>query len=155
MSRRPLPTLKNRRFILIEWGDCDPARIVYFPRYFEYFDACTTALFRKAGLSKPEMLRKYGIIGIPLVDVHASFRAPSRFGDEVTVESEFTELRRSSFLVRHRLFNKKLLAVECVETRVWARRSATDPEAIESAPIPAAVAQMLTAKRSSTRKRNS
>ena len=147
--------MKNRQIILIEWGDCDPARIVYFPRYFEYFDACTTALFKKAGLSKPQMLKKYGIIGIPLVDVHASFGAPSRFGDQVTVESEFTELRRSSFLVHHRLFNKKVLAVECIETRVWARRSGTDPEAIESVPIPASVAQLLSAKGVSRRKSNS
>ena len=26
------------RTVRIEWGDCDPAGIVYFPRYFEYFD---------------------------------------------------------------------------------------------------------------------
>src|SRR4249919_2310339 len=36
----------SRKKIHIEWGDCDPAQIVYFPRYFAYFDACTTALFK-------------------------------------------------------------------------------------------------------------
>lgn len=128
--------MKNRKSIQIEWGDCDPAQIVYFPRYFAYFDSCTAALFKKAGLVKREMLKKYGIIGIPLVDVHASFRAPSRFSDEVMVESEITEFRRSSFSVRHRLFNQGTLAVECSETRVWARRSKADPDKIESAPIP-------------------
>lgn len=147
-------TLKNRKIIPIEWGDCDPAQIVYFPRYFEFFDACTTALFKKAGVSKPKMLKQYGIVGIPLVDVHASFRAPSRFGDEVVIESEFAELRRSSFLVRHRLFNRKTLAVECMETRVWARRSATNPEKIESAPIPPEVARLLSGKRTSKTKKS-
>jgi 4-hydroxybenzoyl-CoA thioesterase len=139
----PTRKARNRKTIQIEWGDCDPAQIVYFPRYFSFFDACTTALFKKAGLSKRKMLEKYRIIGIPLVDVRASFRAPSRFGDEVVVESEITEVRRSSFSVRHRLFNQGLLAVECTETRVWACRSAKDPEAIESTPIPQEVIDML------------
>ena len=28
--------LINRRTIRIEWGDCDPAGIVFYPRYFEW-----------------------------------------------------------------------------------------------------------------------
>ena len=135
--------MRNRKTIDIEWGDCDPAEIVYYPRYFAYFDACTTALFKKAGLSKRDMLKTYRIIGIPLVDVQASFRAPSRFSETVTVESEITQLGRSSFHVRHRLFNKGILAVECLETRVWACRSASDPEKIEGKPIPQEVIEML------------
>ncbi len=133
----------GRKTITIEWGDCDPAQIVHFPRYFSYFDACTTALFKKAGLSKREMLKTYQIVGIPLVDVHASFSAPSRFSDTVTVESEVTEWRRSSFCVRHKLFNGNVLAVDCVETRVWAVQSIADEEQIESKPVPREVIAMF------------
>ncbi len=143
------PRLTNRKSIVIEWGDCDPARIVHFPRYFAFFDACTTALFKKAGLAKREMLQKYGIIGIPMVDVRASFRAPSRFGDEVEVVSEITEFRGSSFLVRHQLFNQDNLAVECFETRVWARASLKNSEKIESTPIPAEVMAKFSDRRPS------
>lgn len=128
--------ITSRKSIQIEWGDCDPAQIVYYPRYLAYFDSCTTALFKKAGLPKRQMLKTYGIIGIPLVDLHVSFKAPSRFSDVVTVESEISEWRRSSFCVRHKLFNKRVLAVECSETRVWASLSATDSGKIESRPVP-------------------
>jgi 4-hydroxybenzoyl-CoA thioesterase len=128
--------ITNRKTIHIEWGDCDPAQIVYFPRYFAYFDACTTALFKKVGLIKQQMLKTYQIIGIPMVDVRASFKAPSRFSDTVVVESEITEWRRSSFCVRHKLFNKNVLAVECFEIRVWAAVSESNPERIESKPVP-------------------
>jgi 4-hydroxybenzoyl-CoA thioesterase len=128
--------LTNRKTIQVEWGDCDPAQIVYFPRYFAYFDACTTALFKKAGLIKRQMLKTYQIVGIPMVDVRASFKAPSRFSDMVVVESEITEWGRSSFCVRHRLFNKNVLAVECFETRVWTALSESDPERIVSKPVP-------------------
>ncbi|HEX3543820.1 MAG TPA: thioesterase family protein, partial [Candidatus Acidoferrum sp.] len=72
--------LVNKRSIHIEWGDCDPLGIVYFPRYFEFFDACTNALFEHAGLPKQEMLKKYDIGGIPLVEARARFLLPSSFG---------------------------------------------------------------------------
>jgi 4-hydroxybenzoyl-CoA thioesterase len=139
-------TLKNRKTIHIEWGDCDPAQIVYYPRYLAYFDACTTALFRKAGLSKRQMLKKYRIVGIPMVDLRATFKAPSRFSDTVMVESEITEWRRSSFCVRHRLFNKKVLAVECFEIRVWAVVSESDLESIEGRAVPREVVERFRAK---------
>jgi 4-hydroxybenzoyl-CoA thioesterase len=128
--------MTNRRSIHIEWGDCDPAQMVYYPRYFEYFDACTAGLFTKAGLSKREMLKTYGIIGFPVVEVQSRVMAPSRFSEDVVVESEVIEWKRSSFRVRHRLFKDETLAVECFETRVWTGVSASDPDKIESKPVP-------------------
>ena len=137
--------ITNRKMIHIEWGDCDPAQIVYYPRYLAYFDACTTALFKKAGLSKRQMLKTYQIVGIPMVDLRASFKAPSRFSDTVIVESEITNWGRSSFCVRHRLLKQGVLAVECFETRVWAAVSESDSERIESKPVPHEVIEMFSA----------
>jgi 4-hydroxybenzoyl-CoA thioesterase len=131
--------LINQRTIRIEWGDCDPAGIVYFPRYFEYFDACTVALFERAGFRKREMMQQHGIGGIPLVDIKARFMIPSRFGDDVVAESSVTEWGNSSFVVRHRLRKAGALAVECFETRVWVARVGGDPERFEARPIPAQV----------------
>jgi 4-hydroxybenzoyl-CoA thioesterase len=128
--------LTNKKKIHVEWGDCDPAGIVYYPRYFAYFDNCTSALFEAAGLPKHEMLKTYGIVGIPMVDTRARFVTPSRFGDDVIVESSVSEWRRSSFDVQHKLFKDDVLAVECFETRVWAARSATDADKIEGRAIP-------------------
>jgi 4-hydroxybenzoyl-CoA thioesterase len=128
--------LINRRTIHIQWGDCDPIGIVFFPRYFEYFDACTAALFARVGLPKREMLKTYGIGGIPVVDMRTRFLVPSRFGDEVVVESSIKEWGNSSFQVHHRLLKGDELAVECFETRVWVERSATDSEQIKACTIP-------------------
>ena len=138
--------LTNRTTIQIEWGDCDPAKIVHYPRYLAYFDACTTALFKKAGLPIRKMFAKYRIVGIPMVDLRVSFMVPSRVSDVVVVESETTKWGRSSFCVRHKLFNGNILAVECIETRVWAAVSATDPEKIESQPVPPEVIEKFSAK---------
>lgn len=128
--------LTNRKSIRVEWGDCDPAGIVYYPRYFAYFDNCTAALFEAAGLPKQEMLKAYGIVGIPMVDTRARFLAPSRFGEDVIIESTIAEWRNSSFDVRHKLFKGDALAVECFETRVWAVRSQTEAGKIEGRAVP-------------------
>jgi 4-hydroxybenzoyl-CoA thioesterase len=136
--------LVNRKTVRIEWGDCDQAGIVYYPRYCAFFDNCTTALFEEAGLLKHEMLKKYDIVGIPMVDLKVRFLAPSRFGDDVVIESSVTEWRRSSFFVHHRLLRSDVLAVECFETRVWAIRSPGNPEAIKSQPVPREVVERFT-----------
>jgi 4-hydroxybenzoyl-CoA thioesterase len=138
--------LTNCRTVRIEWGDCDPAGIVFFPRYFQMLDASTTALFERAlGMTKFQFLKAYGIIGYPVVDVRARFILPSRFSDVVEIETTIGELRRSSFLVNHRLLKDGELALEGSETRVWAIRDETDPDRIRSHPIPPDVIARLTA----------
>src|ERR1700724_4530268 len=128
--------LVNKRTIHIEWGDCDPLGIVYFPRYFEFFDACTNALFERAGLRKHEMLEKYKIGGIPLVESRARFLAPASFGETVVVESNITEWGKSSFSVYHRLFKADLLAAEGFEKRVWVVHAPGGKNKIKSQAIP-------------------
>ncbi|HEY8594683.1 MAG TPA: acyl-CoA thioesterase [Devosiaceae bacterium] len=129
--------LTNTREIEIEWGDCDAAGIVFYPRYFAYFDASTGRLFEKAlGEKKPGWVERFGIVGIPMVDTRARFHIPSRHGDVVTIESRMTACRRSSFDIEHRLMRNGKLAVEGYETRVWTGRDPTDPERIRSLAIP-------------------
>src|SRR3974390_422006 len=134
----------NSRALQIEWGDCDPAGIVFYPRYFAMFDASTTALFSRAlGMSKFEFLKAYDIAGYPMVDTRARFLSPPRFGDDVVIETSITEIKRSSFGVQHRLMKGDVLAVEGFETRVWVMRDPNDPEKIKATPIPQDVVARL------------
>ena len=128
--------LTNRRTIVIEWGDCDPAGVVYYPRYFAYFNACMEALFEHGGLPRKMRENKYQILGTPLVDARARFIAPLRYGETAVIESCMTEFRKSSFQIQHKVYKGKNLAVEAFETRVWAVRSAADPKKMEGRPIP-------------------
>ena len=128
--------LINRKTIRIEWGDCDPGGIVYFPRYFEYLDACTNELFEQAGLPKRHMLETYGIAGIPLVESRARFLVPSQFGDSIVAESSVSEWGRSSFTVHHKIFKDDVLAAEVFEKRVWVARPAAGSKLFEGRAIP-------------------
>jgi len=136
----PEPTLVHRRAVTIEWGDCDPAGIVFYPRYFAMFDASTAALFAAAlGEPKSAWVRRFGILGIPMVDTRAKFSVPSAYGDEVVIESRITAFRRSSFDVQHRLLRPDgTVGVEGFETRVWTVRDKATGR-IGSAAIPESV----------------
>jgi 4-hydroxybenzoyl-CoA thioesterase len=128
--------LINRKTIRIEWGDCDPGDIVFFPRYFEYGDACTNALFERAGLAKHDLYKTYGIGGIPLVEARARFIVPSQFGEDIVVKSSITEWGRSSFSVRHQFFKGEVLALEIFEKRVWVKRLEGDEPRYKGQPVP-------------------
>ena len=132
-----MAALTNIRRVRIEWGDCDPRGIVFFPRYLAMFDDSTHYLFERAlGLTKFNMMLTYDFAGFPLVDVRARFLVPSRFGEDVDIESKVGEFRRSSFVVEHRLRKGDTLAVECFETRVWIRRHPDDRNEMQSQPVP-------------------
>jgi 4-hydroxybenzoyl-CoA thioesterase len=130
------------RRLKIEWGHCDPAGIVFNPRFFEYFDWSTALLVSvRLGVEKSEMRLKYGVAGIPLVDTSATFHRPARYGDEIEIVSTIALVGRSSFEVRHMLFNKGALAVEGREKRVWVVEEADGR--LKSRPMPEEVAQRL------------
>ena len=131
--------LVNTRPVTIEWGMCDPAGIVFYPRYFEIFDGCLNALFKRAtGLTKYQMMEKYGIAGYPSVETRCKFSKPCRFGDEVNVESRIVAFRRSSFDIEHRLLHQDgSLSVEGFDTRVLVARDPEDASRLKSHALPA------------------
>ena len=131
-----------RRQMTIEWGHCDPAGIVFNPRFFEFFDASTWLMFDAAlGVNQANLTDELGIVGIPLVDAGANFMRPAKFGDVIEIASRVSEFRRSSFDVEHKISVGGALAIEGSETRVWAVKDPADPEKIKSAPIPQDVIQ--------------
>jgi len=129
--------LSNTRMVRIEWGDCDPAGIIFYPRYFEIFDASTSALFERAmGVPKIQLLKTFNFAGFPLARTHARFLRPTRFGDDVTVETKIS-FGHSSFTIEHRLSLKGETCVECSEKRVWVVRDVSGR--LKSRLIPEAV----------------
>ena len=127
----------NTRKVRIEWGDCDPAGIIFYPRYFDIFDASTALIFERAlGVTKFQMFKTLEFAGFPLVRTRARFLKPTRFGDDVVVESKIF-FGRSSFDVEHRLSLNGETCAECSEKRVWVVRDADGR--LKSHPVPDAV----------------
>jgi 4-hydroxybenzoyl-CoA thioesterase len=122
----------------VEFGDCDPAQIVFYPNFFRWMDAASLHFFAAVGVP-PWHKRKAadGIIGTPLVDAQASFIAPATYGDRIAVETTVSEWRSRSFVMLHRIRRGRTMLAEGREVRVFARRHPDDPHRIQAVPPPA------------------
>ncbi|WP_224826037.1 thioesterase family protein [Cognatishimia sp. MH4019] len=81
--------------IKIVFQHCDPAGIVFYPRYFEMINLTVEEWFaQRLGLSFAEMhgARR----GVPTATIEADFPAPSRLGDLLEAELTVTKLGRTS-----------------------------------------------------------
>ena len=143
--------LTNRRNLRVEWGQCDPAGIVFYPQFLIIFDSSTGWLFERTGLTPSGMRQKYNLVGMPIVEVGVRFMKPCHFDDDIVVESEVSEWGRSSFTVRHRIFNKAELAVEGFEKRVWAGADPARPGAIKGQTLPQEIIASLSDPTGATR----
>ena len=75
---------------------CDPAGIVFYPRYYEMLNACVEAWFDEAlGYSFAKMHGAAGQ-GVPTVWQNAEFHAPSRHGDALCFALRVTQVGTSS-----------------------------------------------------------
>ncbi len=93
--------LRNKHEVTVEWGDCDPAGIVYYPSYFRWCDQATYRLFLAAGVKRDDVSSGQWKEGTPLVAAECAFRRASQHGEKLVVESHIEKFGRSSFTIRH------------------------------------------------------
>lgn len=92
-----------RHPVLVRWGDCDPAGIVYFPRFFEKFHEAMEQWFGDALQVPYDALIVGRKLGLPSVHTEADFLAPCRFGERVVVELRVARLGRTSIELAYRV----------------------------------------------------
>ena len=68
--------------ILVRWSDCDPAGVVFYPVYFDFFEQAMVAFMEERGLSWGTLLNERGL-RFPRVEAHCRYVAPATFGDRL------------------------------------------------------------------------
>lgn len=85
---------------------CDPAGIVFYPRYFELLNALVEEWFEDGlGVSFAE-LHGPRHAGIPTAKLETQFAAPSRLGDILTLEYGIEKLGGASLTGQFRFFGR-------------------------------------------------
>jgi 4-hydroxybenzoyl-CoA thioesterase len=135
--------LTSRHEIMVEWGDCDPAGIVYYPAYFKWCDQATYRLFLAAGLTRNDVSSGQWKEGTPLVKAECSFRRASQHGEKLVIESHVSRFGGASFTISH-VFRDAAgeIAAEGTETRIWARKEG-DARSLKSMRIPDEIRRKL------------
>jgi len=83
--------------IAIRFEHCDPAGIVFYPRYFEMFNRVVEDWFAQGLDTDFRSLHDEMKSGIPTVHADCDFLLPSRLGDIVTFDLIVEQIRSSSF----------------------------------------------------------
>jgi 4-hydroxybenzoyl-CoA thioesterase len=85
-----------RKPILVRFGDCDAAGIVFYPRYFDMFNSLVEDWCREElDFSFSEIVTRRGW-GLPTVHLEVDFLAPSVFGDVLNATLSVTALGKTS-----------------------------------------------------------
>ena len=71
------------RLIQIEFNHCDPAGIVFYPRYFEMVNSVIENFFADVVGRSFASMHSGADNGVPTVAMEAVFQRPSRLGDKV------------------------------------------------------------------------
>jgi len=114
------------RPIQIEFNHCDPAGIVFFPRFYEMVSSVCENFHRDVGgLSYAQMMAAQQ--GVPTVRVETDFHAPVRLGQTLDFRLEVTRLGRSSITLvvtgwttqKHLTVTLTQAFVEGLKARSW------------------------------------
>ena len=130
MSRTTLHTVD------IQFGDCDPAGIVFFPNFLRWMDAASLAFFRQCGVPPwRELEASRGIVGTPLLEIATRFVKSATYGEQLRIETRIEEWRPKVFVQAHRVHRGDDLICEGRETRVFVVRDAAGGR-LKAIPVP-------------------
>ena len=115
--------VKSRVFlhpVQLRWGECDPAGIIFYPTYFQWFDAAAWNMFAQVGYHAKRMRAEH--LAMPLVAAGCEFKHPAEQEDRAEVRSHVARWGGKSFVLEHDVVrvDGTLLATGS-ETRVWGR----------------------------------
>jgi 4-hydroxybenzoyl-CoA thioesterase len=104
----------------VQWGDCDPAGIIFYPTYFRWMDAACWAMFAGFGYDAKRMRAEQ--LAMPLVSADCQFLYPAEQGDRCEVRSRIEHFGAKSFTVAHEVLREDGMALaRGAEKRVWAK----------------------------------
>ena len=129
----------------VQWGDCDPAGIIFYPTYFRWADAASWALFASVGCGPAWMRAEH--MAMPLVSAECQFLHPAGHGDRCEVRSRIARFGGKSFVVAHEVVRADgTLLAKAKETRVWGRHVNGPGTPLKGEPIPEELKQRFRAR---------
>jgi 4-hydroxybenzoyl-CoA thioesterase len=123
--------------VVVHFGDCDPAGIVFFPNFSRWMDAASLAFFMECGLPPwRELVKTRGIVGTPLLEINTKFIKAVTYGETIEISTWIEEWREKVFVQMHRVKRGDDLICEGREVRAFVKRDADNPDRLRAIPVP-------------------
>lgn len=88
--------MSYKTIITVNFGEVDPAHIVYYPIIFHYCHIAFERFFTDfVGIPYPKLLKDENM-GFPIVNATSSFSRPIHYGDHLEVHLKVTHIGKSS-----------------------------------------------------------
>ena len=133
----------NRLDIKVRWSEADPAGIAFYPRFFEWFDMATEALFESLEMPWPVLFIRYRVVGVPIVDVGARFASPVRYGDIMTIRASVGYVKEKTFRIDHEVSVGERHCATGFEVRAWVAQPDEPGGRLRAKALPIEVATKL------------
>ncbi len=104
--------------IKVQFGDCDPAGIVFFPNFSKWMDAASL------------------LIGTPLLEIHTKFMRPATYGETLHVHTSIESWAAKTFVQKHVVMRGDTVLCEGRETRAFVVHPEGEPDRIKAIPVP-------------------
>ena len=82
------------------------------------------------------LMKEFGVVGLPIVDAHSEFLVPSSYGDLIEITNLVSEWRYKALITLHEIHNNGRLAVKGTEVRIWAKPHPEDHNRLQAQSIP-------------------
>jgi acyl-CoA thioester hydrolase len=92
--------------VRVRYAETDQMGVVYHSNYLIWFEVGRVELIRQLGLDYKKMEEEDGC-GISVVDVHARYRAPARYDDELVIETRLLAARGAVVKFGYRILRVK------------------------------------------------
>jgi 4-hydroxybenzoyl-CoA thioesterase len=123
--------------IQVQFGDCDPAGIVFFPNFLKWMDASSLHFFMSCGVPPwRELLKTRGIVGTPLLEINTRFKRPATYGERLQVRTHIESWRDKVFIQQHSIWRDEVLICEGTETRAFLVHPPGEPDRIKAIAVP-------------------
>lgn len=123
--------------IQVQFGDCDPAGIVFFPNFSKWMDAASLHFFMANGVPPwRELIKTRGIVGTPLLEINTRFMVPATYGETLRIETTVEEWRAKVFIQKHVVRRGDTVLCEGLETRAFVVHPPENPDRIKAIPVP-------------------
>ena len=121
----------------VQFGDCDPGGIVFFPNFSRWMDAASLMFFTQCGVPPWRVLeRERGIVGTPLLEINTKFLKTVTYGETIDISTHVEEWRAKVFIQIHRVTRGDDVVCEGREVRAFVKRDADNPDRLRAIPVP-------------------
>lgn len=102
--------MESETRIKVRYAETDQMGVVHHSVYAVYLEAARVEFLERAGLPYHQVEARG--VAFPVVELGITFRAPARFGEEISVRTRLAHLSRRDLLFRYRIEREGTLLAE-------------------------------------------